>query len=164
MRKGIFSASKEIFNPQGPHSQIFMMGGGGDPTEVHIFYPKKSQLQNLSTQKKSLLFLTYPKKSLSSFFATQKNPSVFFATQKNPGVFHRPKKITFGQNFRPKNITRTLPSLKYVSGAPGIQPLSLCNQVTYCTTAYLNRLLCILLGRIPMLLLFLKLLHRHLKE
>ena len=157
MRKGIFSASKEIFNPQGPHSQIFRMGGGGDPTEVHIFYPKKSQLQNLSTQKNHYFFLTFPPKSLSSFFATQKNPSVFFATQKNPGVFH-------SQNFRPKNITRTPPSLKYVSGAPGIQPLSLCNQVTYCTTAYLNRLSCILLGRIPMLLLFLKLLHRHLKE
>ena len=171
MRKGIFSASKEIFNPQGPHSQIFMMGGGGGGTNRgSYFLPKKITTSEFVYPKKSLLFLTYPKKSLSSFFATQKNPSVFFATQKNPGVFHRPKKITFGQNqnFRPKNITRTPPplppSLKYVSGAPGIQPLSLCNQVTYCTTAYLNRLLCILLGRIPMLLLFLKLLHRHLKE
>ena len=78
--------------------------------------------------------------------------------------FIDPKKITFGQNFRPKKITRTPLSLKYVSEAPGIQPLGLCNQVTYCTTVYLNRLLCILLRRIPMLLLFLKLLHRHLKE
>ena len=163
MRKGIFSASKEIFNPQGPHSQFFMMGGGGGSDRGSYFLPKKITTSEFVYPKKSLLFLTYPKKSLSSFFATQKNPSVFFATQKNLGVFHRPKKITFGQNFRPKNITRTPPSLKYVSGAPGIQPLSLCNQVTYCTTAYLNRLLCILLGRIPMLL-FLKLLHRHLKE
>ena len=52
-------------------------------------------------------------------YNTQKNPSVVFATQKNPGVFHRPKKIPFGQNVRPKKILRTPPSLKYVSGAPG---------------------------------------------
>ena len=51
---------------------------------------------------------------------TQKNPCVVFATQKNPGVFHRPKKIPFGQNVRPKKILRSLPSLKYVSGAPGV--------------------------------------------
>ena len=54
-------------------------------------------------------------------YNTQKNPSVVFATQKNPGVFHRPKKIPFGQNVRPKTILRTPPSLKYVSGAPGQQ-------------------------------------------
>ena len=31
---------------QGSHSQILMMGGGGGGTaEVHILYPKKSQLQ-----------------------------------------------------------------------------------------------------------------------
>ena len=42
-----------------------------------------------------------------------------YNTQKNPGVFHRPKKIPFGQNVRPKKILRTPPSLKYVSGAPG---------------------------------------------
>ena len=52
-------------------------------------------------------------------YNTQKNPCVVFATQKNPGVFHRPKKIPFGQNLRPKKILRTPPSLKYVSGAPG---------------------------------------------
>ena len=41
-------------------------------------------------------------------------------TQKNPSVFHRPQKITFGQNFRPKKITLTPSSLKYmyVSEAP----------------------------------------------
>ena len=52
-------------------------------------------------------------------YNTQKNPCVVFATQKNPGVFHRPKKISFGQNVRPKKILWTPPSLKYVSGAPG---------------------------------------------
>ena len=50
-------------------------------------------------------------------YNTQKNPCVVFATQKNPSVSHRPKKIPFGQNFRPKKILRTPPSLKYVSGA-----------------------------------------------
>ena len=53
-------------------------------------------------------------------YNTQKHPSVVFATQKNPGVFHRPKKIPIGQNVRPKKILRTPPSLKYVSGAPGL--------------------------------------------
>ena len=40
---------------QGPHSHILKTGGGG-PTEVHILYPKKSQLQNLSTQKNPYFF------------------------------------------------------------------------------------------------------------
>ena len=38
------------------------------------------------------------------FSQPQKIPLFFFATQKNPGVFHRPKNITFGQNFRPKKV------------------------------------------------------------
>ena len=71
---------------QGPHSQIVMTGGEGGPTEVHILYPKKSQLENLSTQKIHYLFLAYPKKSPSLFFTTPKNPSFFFATQKNSFV------------------------------------------------------------------------------
>ena len=53
-------------------------------------------------------------------YNTPENPSVVFATQKNPGVFHRPQKIPFGLNVRPKKILRTPPSLKYVSGAPGV--------------------------------------------
>ena len=52
-------------------------------------------------------------------YNTPKNPSVVFATQKNPGVFHRPQKLPFGQNVRPKKILQTPLSLKYVSGAPG---------------------------------------------
>ena len=74
-----------------------------------IFYTQKNHY-----------FLAYPKKFLNSFFATPKNPSYFVATQKTPGVLHKPKKITFGQNFRPKKITRSPPSLEYVSGAPGV--------------------------------------------
>ena len=45
---------------QEPHWIILMTRGGGKggegPTVVHILYPKKSQLQNLSTLKKSLCF------------------------------------------------------------------------------------------------------------
>ena len=44
----------------GPHSQILMTGGGGGggggATEIHILYPKKSQLQNLSTPKNHYIF------------------------------------------------------------------------------------------------------------
>ena len=54
-------------------------------------------------------------------YNTQKNPCVVFVTQENPGIFHRPKKIPFGQNVRPKKILRTPPSLKFVSGAPGVE-------------------------------------------
>ena len=43
---------------QGPHSQILMTGGLID---VHILYPKKSQVQNLSTQKNHYFF-SIPKK------------------------------------------------------------------------------------------------------
>ena len=44
-------------------------------------------------------------------------------TQKNPSVFHRPQKIPFGKNFRPQKIPRTHPSIKYVSGALGLEIL-----------------------------------------
>ena len=57
--------------------------------------------------------IQYPKKSLCCF-----------RDQKNPGVFHRPKKIPFGQNVRPKKILRTPTSLKYVSGGPVLESLS----------------------------------------
>ena len=110
----------DMNDPQGSHSQILMTGGGSN--RGSYFIPKKiTRNLRICLPKNIVTFLAYPKKSLSPFLATQKNPSVFFTTPKNPGVFHRPKKITFGQNFRPKKITWTpLPlSLKYVSGAPG---------------------------------------------
>ena len=66
-----------------------------------------------------MLFLIWADKK----YNTHKNPSVVFATQKNPGFFHRPKKIRFGQNVRPKKIVRTPPSLKYVSAAAGVESL-----------------------------------------
>ena len=98
-------------------------------------YPKKSQLQNLSTQKNPYFF-SIPKKSYTSSklclqmlhvllisadekYSTQKSPCVFFTTQENPSIFHRPKKFSFGKNVRIKKILRITLSLKYVSGAPG---------------------------------------------
>ena len=165
MRKGIFSASKEIFNPQGPHSQIFMMGWEGGSDRGSCFLPKKITTSEFVYPKKSLLFLTYPKNPLVLFSQPKKISPFFLRPKKIPASFIDPKKSPLAKISDLKtSLGPPPPSLKYVSGAPGIQPLSLCNQVTYCTTAYLNRLLCILLGRIPMLLLFLKLLHRHLKE
>ena len=102
-------------NSQGSHSQILMTG---DPTEAHI-YPKRSQLQNLSPQKITT-FLAYPQKSLNPFIATQKIPLFFSRPENIPASFIDSKKITFGQNFRTKKITRTTPSLKCVSGALGL--------------------------------------------
>ena len=39
--------------------------------------------------------------------------------RKNPSVFHRPKQIPFGQNFRPRKISWTSLSIKYVEGGGG---------------------------------------------
>ena len=50
-----------------PGAPLTYFNDGGGPTEVHILYPKNSQLQNLSTQKHPYFFLAYPKKSLSVF-------------------------------------------------------------------------------------------------
>ena len=42
-----------VDNPRGPLTNF---NDGGGATEVHIFYPKRSQLQNLSTQKNHYFF------------------------------------------------------------------------------------------------------------
>ena len=95
--------------------------GGGGVRQRFIFYTQKNYNFRICLPKKITTFYSVPKKNpLVLFSQPKKIPLFFFATQKNPGVFHRPKKITFGQNFRPKKITRTPPSLKYVSGAPGV--------------------------------------------
>ena len=60
----------------------------------------------------------------------QKIPLLFSRPKKIAASFIDPKKIPFGQNVRPKKIIRTPPSLKNVSGAPGLEPLS------YASTAY----------------------------
>ena len=108
---------------QGPHSQILMIGGeGGGSDRGSYFIPKESQLQNLSTQKKSLLFLAYPKKSL-----------FFFMTQNNPIVFHRPQKRTFGQNLRPqKSLEPPPPVIKICEWGPwGVCPIIINNRNLY---------------------------------
>ena len=89
-------------------------GGGFDRSSY--FKPKNHNFR-MCLLKKVTTFLANPKNSLILFSQPKKNTS----------VFHRSKRITFGQNFKPKKITRTSssspppppPSLKYVSGAPG---------------------------------------------
>ena len=50
------SPDKQAVIPGDPLTNSNDGGGGGGPTEVHILYPKKSQLQNLSTQKNHYFF------------------------------------------------------------------------------------------------------------
>ena len=116
---GLFNIKQSSFTPGAPLT-YFNDGGSGRGS---YFTPKIITTSEFAYPKKSLLYLAYPKKSLIPFFATPKISLFFYSRPKKvPGVFHRPQKITFGQNFRPKKITRTPPpppSLKYVSGAPG---------------------------------------------
>ena len=117
------STARAYIYPQGPHSQILMTvwgGGRGEGSDRgSYFIPQKITTLEFVYPKKSLLFFSIPKKNpLVLFSQPKKIPLYFFETQKYPDVLHRPKKITFGQNFRPKKITQTLPSLQYVSGAP----------------------------------------------
>ena len=96
--------------PRGPTHKFYDGGGGGGGGRGSYFIPKKITTSDFVYPKKSLLFLAHPKNPLVLFSQPQKFPLFFyFATQKNLGVFHRPQKITFGQNFRPKKITRTPP-------------------------------------------------------
>ena len=89
----------------------FNNGGGGGVWQRFKFYTqKKSQLQNLSTQKNQvLLFLAYPKKSRSPFFTTHKN--LFFSRpQKILASFYLDPKIHFWSKFQtPKNHSTPLP-------------------------------------------------------
>ena len=57
-------------------------------------------------------------------YNTQKNPCVVFATQKNPASFIDPKKSLLAKMSDPKNPSDPPPSLKYVSGAPGLSKKS----------------------------------------
>ena len=103
-------------------------GGGRSDRGSYYFYTQKDHNFKICLPKKITTFLAYPKKSLSPFFATQKNPPVFFFLQpKKIPESHKPKEISFGQNFRPKKITQTPPppSLKYVSVIPGLKVLYL---------------------------------------
>ena len=114
---------------QRPQSDILMTAGvgvGGEgPTEASSYFiPPQNHYFFQHTPKNltpavncayafvdlSWWKLQFPQKSL-----------FFFATPKNSRVFHRPQKIPFGQNFRPKEIPRwtPLPDSKILSEAPG---------------------------------------------
>ena len=101
-----------------PRSPTHKFNDGGRSDRGSYFIPKKSTTSEFVYPKKSLLFLVHQKKSLSPFFATPKISSVFLS---------RPKKISASfidpkNHFWPKFQTPP-PSLKYVSGAPGILSL-----------------------------------------
>ena len=104
--------SEQASDSRQPRSPLlnFNDGGGGGVlvTEVHILYPKKSQLQNLSTQKNHY------------FFRNPKKSQFFFVTQKNPTILNiDPKKLLLAKISDPKKSLGPPLSLKYVSGAPG---------------------------------------------
>ena len=91
----------------GTHSQILMTGGSDRSS---YFIPQKITTSEFVYQKKSLLFLAYPQTIPYSFFCNLKKIPLFFSRPKNiPASFIDPKKITFGQIFRPEKITRTSP-------------------------------------------------------
>ena len=107
-----------ILIPGAPLTNFYDGGGGGGPTEVHILYPKKSQLQNLSTQNITT-FLTDPKKSLGSFLATQKIPPFFFSRPiKIPASFIDPKKSPLAKISDPKNHWDPPPIIKICKWGP----------------------------------------------
>ena len=106
----------------GPPLTNFNDGGGeGMSGRGSYFIPKKSQLQDLSSQKNHYFLLAYPKKSLNPFFATQKYPLYFFRDpKKSRSSFIDPKNY-FLSKFQTQKNHPEPPSLKYLSGAPGDQ-------------------------------------------
>ena len=107
-----------------PGAPLKNFNDGGSNRGSH-FISKRITTSEFVYPKESLLFLKYQKKSLSPYFATPKNSFFFFfCNQKKSRRLSKTQKITFGQNFRLKKITQTPPSsppsLKYVSGAPGV--------------------------------------------
>ena len=100
-----------VISPQGPHSHILMMGGGGGrkPTEGHILYPKKSQLQNLSTPKITT-FLAYPRKSLSAFVRPKKSLFYFSQSKKILVSFINQNKSFLAEISEPENHLPPPPS------------------------------------------------------
>ena len=89
----------------------------GGVRQRFIFYNQKNHSFRICLPKKITTLFSIPQKNpLILFSQPQKIPLYFFATQNDPGVFHRPKKIT--------RTPPPPPSLKYVSGAPGLMDLS----------------------------------------
>ena len=109
------------------------MGGGGRSwTEVHILYPKKSQLQNLSSTPKNPYFSGIPKKIphkqqivfillliwADERYNTQKNPCVFLQLQKIPASFMDPKKSLMAKFQIQKNLSDPPPISKICEWGP----------------------------------------------
>ena len=99
--------------------------------EVHIFYRKKSQLQNLSTQKESLCLWHTPERKSRTSSVLVKNtipkkiPGFFLLFKKIPMSFIDPKNPFWPKFQTPKNPSEIPPpppsvSVKYVSGAPSM--------------------------------------------
>ena len=117
---GKFTNHNKIAIPRGPTHKCLWRG----VRQRFIFYTQKNHNFRICLPKKITTFFKHTqKKSLSSFFATQKIPSFFFSRPKKiPVSFIDPQKSPLAKISDPKKITRTpppLPSLKYVSGAPG---------------------------------------------
>ena len=114
----------QIFYWQGGHSDVSMTGG---PTEVHIKYfytPKNPNFRILSTQKNPT-----PTENCACVIGdlnwwkvlTQKLLVFFLWPITIPTSFIDPKKSLLAKISDPKKIPRTpFPSIKYVSGAPGL--------------------------------------------
>ena len=90
---------------------------GGVQQRFTFYTPKKSQLQNLSTQKNHYFFLAYQKNPLLLFLQPQKIPLFLFATPKNIGIFHRPKKSLLVKISDPKKLLRP-PVIKICDWGP----------------------------------------------
>ena len=124
-----------------------MTGRGGRPSRKRFtFYTQKiSPISEFVNPKKSLsVFTIYISQFYHKYNTLAVNCAYVFIdlswwktdnTQKDPRVLIDPKIIPLGQNFRPKKILRNPlphppPSLKYVSGVPGLEILS--HTVNYC--------------------------------
>ena len=87
--------------PLGPHSHILVTGGGGFDRGSYC-KPKKSQLQNLSTQKNHYFF-SIPKKNPLVFFSQpQKIPVFFWQPPKIPASFIDPERSLLAKISHPK--------------------------------------------------------------
>ena len=107
---------------EGPHSQIFNDRGGGERSDRgSYFIPKK-----ITTSES-----VYPK--ITTFFSIIKIIPLSFFSQPKKSFFHRPKKSLLVKISDPKknhsDPPPLPPSLKYVSGAPGI--LAPCSVTCY---------------------------------
>ena len=119
-------------------------------TEVHILYPQKYQLQNLSTQKITMFF-SIPQKIplVSTFFATHRIPLFFARPPKMPTSFVDRKKSLLAKMSDPKKplgtwAFPTSPPVLHTTLPPhssyvySVRSFPLLNQLTCCPLHGLN--------------------------